>query len=95
MFRKSVLKKIGNFLSGGLGYDCEYIERIKTTFSPKAVSRIKLPLSIALHRSNSISNQFRTQDTIHRRIEDWEKWRKLHVTAIQNRQSLYFKDTIL
>lgn len=83
LFHKSVPKKIGNWQINRFGADLEYLDRIKSAFSRRAIKKIRLPLSLGLYRDDSLTTAMKTsvfnKIGLQARMKYEEKWRREHL----------------
>lgn len=87
MFENKKVREIGYFFDDLLGSDMEFIHRVKLLFGRKSFKHIRKPLSIGYAREEGLSIKHRGLGG--RRIDDWEKWNKLHLMkGISNKVGL-------
>lgn len=92
LFQRNFIQQYGNYLNV-LGADCEMAARHELVFGPKSHARLKLPVTIALMRSNSLSSRFRGLNDGRRRIEAWENWRFSHIEYVKNNHAKCYSET--
>lgn len=79
MFRPTLVRESGGFLDKLLGSDCEFVARAEIIHGVDTHLHVRLPLSIGLQRSGSLSNRFRSGAEALVRFQHWEQWRRRHV----------------
>lgn len=79
MFRPELVHRSGGFLDKLLGSDCEFVARAEISHGVDTHLHVRLPLSIGLQRSGSLSNRFRSGAEALVRFQHWEQWRRRHV----------------
>ncbi|ELA09295.1 glycosyltransferase FcbB [Moraxella macacae 0408225] len=88
--RKLVMQKTGLWHNVRTGADSEFLERLKVVFGNHAIARIKLPLTFASHRDNSLmtSKEFGiyNQKSALDRLDYWEHWRLWHIDCLSKQK---------
>lgn len=93
--RKKCVPQVGNFLTDILGADFEYINRFQLYYGASSHYAVRLPLMVAFHRLHSLSNKYRDDASVNKRLDDWERWRRLHVKLIMKGKNIPFLDKSL
>ncbi|CDK49458.1 Glycosyltransferase [Escherichia coli IS1] len=94
LFRRAdVLQKAGVWDCVKTGADSEFIARLKLIFGDSTVHRIKLPLTLGSHRTDSLMNSpttgYTSQGISPDRQKYWDSWSRWHIQALRNKESLY------
>ncbi|HAX3823769.1 TPA: glycosyltransferase family 2 protein [Escherichia coli] len=91
--REEVLQKAGVWDCVKTGADSEFIARLKLIFGVSSIHRIKLPLTLGSHRSDSLMNSAETgyssQGVSPDRQKYWDSWSRWHIQALRNKESVY------
>ena len=87
MYRRSFVKEHGNYLDL-LGSDCEIVARHEMISGVSSHVRLPLPLSLGFSKKDSLSSKFRGNCGGLHRMEDWERWRFMHVEYLKNNKSM-------
>ncbi|WP_306234750.1 glycosyltransferase family 2 protein, partial [Escherichia coli] len=94
LFRRAdVLQKAGVWDCVKTGADSEFIARLKLIFGASSIHRIKLPLTLGSHRTDSLMNSpttgYTSQGISPDRQKYWDSWSRWHIQALRNKESLY------
>jgi len=93
MFRRGIIEKIGYYDNVRTGADSEYFHRIALAYGEKSLIKIKKPLSLGAHRSDSLMNdkeRGHKQDSIsHERLSYYEAWMKWHMKLLKENKIPY------
>ncbi|EEZ4380687.1 glycosyltransferase family 2 protein [Escherichia coli] len=94
LFRRAdVLQKAGVWDCVKTGADSEFIARLKLIFGASSIHRIKLPLTLGSHRTDSLMNSsttgYTSQGISLDRQKYWDSWSRWHIQALRNKESLY------
>ena len=83
MLKRHVVEKAGVFQEVQTGADSEYFSRIEHIFGKERLKKIKKPLSLGLHRHDSLMNHRKTgyneAGYSRQRLEYLERWRLAHM----------------
>lgn len=94
LFRRAeVLQRAGVWDCVKTGADSEFIARLKIIFGASSIHRIKLPLTLGSHRTDSLMNSpttgYTSQGISLERQKYWDSWSRWHIQALRNKESLY------
>jgi hypothetical protein len=93
LFRRAIVtKKMGAWDCVRTGADSEFHARLRLVFGRRAVLRIKLPLTLGLHRPNSLMTAadtgYSAAGISPTRLAYWESWTHWHIDCLRNKQPL-------
>jgi hypothetical protein len=90
--REVVVKQTGGWDCVRTGADSEFHARLRLVFGRRAVLRIKLPLTLGLHRPNSLMTAadtgYSATGISPTRLAYWESWTHWHIDCLRNKQPL-------
>lgn len=97
--RKKVLKHAGIWDCVRTGADSEFLARLRLVFGKKAVRRIKAPLSLGAHRSDSLMTANDTgycESSISpQRLAYWESWSNWHMQELKAKRKPHIANDLL
>jgi hypothetical protein len=90
--REVVVRQTGVWDCVRTGADSEFHARLRLVFGRRAVLRIKLPLTLGLHRPNSLMTAadtgYSATGISPTRLAYWESWTHWHIDCLRNKQPL-------
>lgn len=94
LFRRAVVKqRIGLWHIVRTGSDSEFYERLKAVYGRQAIKHIKMPLTLASHRDDSLMNskKYGIHDVASKlnRLDYWEAWRLWHIDSLYQSKNIY------
>jgi len=97
--RKEVLQHAGIWDCVRTGADSEFLARLRLVFGKKAIRRIKKPLSLGSHRTDSLMTANDTgycESSISpQRLAYWESWNKWHINELRAKKKPYLSAELL
>jgi glycosyltransferase involved in cell wall biosynthesis len=92
MFRREAGERLGLWDSVRTGADSEFYARMRLSYGKRAMLRIKMPLMIGTHRSNSLMTSPATGYDAHGvsavRLAYWESWTRWHIECLKEGREL-------
>lgn len=88
--REPVLREAGVWDCVRTGADSEFLARLKLVFGPRAVKKVKQPLTLGSHRADSLMNAagtgYSAGGVSPQRLAYWEAWSRWHIDALARKQ---------